>query len=55
MAASRPPLPQLAVPSESPNPPASVVDRLGRSLSDVGISVSDRGNFSCGYCMARDV
>ncbi|HVM35060.1 MAG TPA: GTP 3',8-cyclase MoaA [Actinomycetota bacterium] len=31
-----------------------VVDRLGRPLRDLRISVTDRCNFRCGYCMPRD-
>jgi GTP 3',8-cyclase len=34
---------------------AGVVDRLGRPLRDLRISVTDRCNFRCGYCMPRDV
>jgi cyclic pyranopterin phosphate synthase len=30
-------------------------DRLGRPLRDVRISVTDRCNFRCGYCMPADV
>ena len=31
------------------------IDRLGRPLHDLRISVTDRCNFRCGYCMPRDV
>ncbi|MQA12727.1 MAG: GTP 3',8-cyclase MoaA [Pseudonocardiaceae bacterium] len=31
------------------------VDRLGRALRDVRISVTDRCNFRCRYCMPREV
>ncbi|MBA4109353.1 MAG: GTP 3',8-cyclase MoaA [Leptothrix sp. (in: Bacteria)] len=31
------------------------IDRLGRPLRDLRISVTDRCNFRCGYCMPRDV
>jgi cyclic pyranopterin phosphate synthase len=34
---------------------ASVVDRLGRPLRDLRISVTDRCNFRCTYCMPREV
>jgi cyclic pyranopterin phosphate synthase len=34
---------------------APVVDRLGRSLHDLRISVTDRCNFRCGYCMPKEV
>jgi cyclic pyranopterin phosphate synthase len=33
----------------------AVVDSLGRPLRDLRISVTDRCNFRCGYCMPRDV
>jgi GTP 3',8-cyclase len=35
--------------------PARPVDRLGRSLRDLRISVTDRCNFRCTYCMPREV
>ncbi len=35
--------------------PAPVVDRLGRRLHDLRISVTDRCNFRCTYCMPREV
>src|SRR5262245_708942 len=31
-----------------------VVDRRNRPLSDLRISVTDRCNFRCGYCMPRE-
>jgi cyclic pyranopterin phosphate synthase len=31
------------------------VDRLGRPLHELRVSVTDRCNFRCGYCMPRDV
>ncbi len=44
-----------------PLPPAlpaaenrSATDRLGRPLRDMRISVTDRCNFRCGYCMPRE-
>jgi cyclic pyranopterin phosphate synthase len=33
----------------------ALVDRLGRRLHDVRISVTDRCNFRCTYCMPREV
>src|SRR5687768_17691967 len=38
-------------------PPASghLADRLQRPLRDLRISVTDRCNFRCGYCMPREV
>ena len=32
-----------------------LVDRLGRPLTDLRISVTDRCNFRCSYCMPKDV
>ncbi len=38
-----------------PTLPSRPVDRLGRSLRDLRISVTDRCNFRCRYCMPREV
>jgi GTP 3',8-cyclase len=35
--------------------PAAVVDTLGRPLHDLRISVTDRCNFRCTYCMPKEV
>ena len=35
--------------------PVSTVDRLGRPLRDLRISVTDRCNFRCTYCMPREI
>ena len=43
------------VPSVFDAPSGRVVDRLGRPLGDLRISVTDRCNFRCGYCMPREV
>ena len=40
--------------SEPVTPSAGVVDQRGRPLSDLRISVTDRCNFRCGYCMPRE-
>lgn len=37
------------------SPGAGVLDRFGRALQDVRISVTDRCNFRCTYCMPREV
>jgi len=39
----------------TPTPPAPLTDRLGRPLTDVRISVTDRCNLRCPYCMPREV
>ncbi|HYT25245.1 MAG TPA: radical SAM protein, partial [Actinomycetota bacterium] len=36
-------------------PSAPVADRLGRPLRDLRISVTDRCNFRCPYCMPKAV
>jgi len=46
------PLPRaLAVPA----PGERLLDTLGRPLRDLRISVTDRCNFRCGYCMPKEV
>ena len=35
--------------------PQHPVDRLGRPLRDLRVSVTDRCNFRCAYCMPREV
>ena len=49
-AAARP-----AVPAVPMAPTGRLEDRLGRPLGDLRISVTDRCNFRCGYCMPREV
>ena len=36
-------------------PPAAPIDRLGRPLRDLRISVTDRCNFRCPYCMPEEI
>src|SRR6185295_3350450 len=36
-------------------PPGPVTDRLGRAMHDLRISVTDRCNFRCTYCMPKEV
>src|ERR1035437_5683444 len=43
------------VPSELETPSGMVIDTLARPLRDLRISVSDRCNFRCIYCMPKDV
>jgi cyclic pyranopterin phosphate synthase len=43
------------VPGNTPAPNGLVADRLGRPLHDLRISVTDRCNFRCGYCMPKEV
>ncbi|MBS0445768.1 MAG: GTP 3',8-cyclase MoaA [Proteobacteria bacterium] len=43
------------VPVHAVAPTGSVGDLLGRPLHDLRISVTDRCNFRCGYCMPREV
>jgi len=49
-AASRP-----GVPSEPLAPTGLLSDRRGRALRDLRISVTDRCNFRCSYCMPKEV
>ncbi|MBI5721561.1 MAG: GTP 3',8-cyclase MoaA [Burkholderiales bacterium] len=43
------------VPAGAPAPNGLVADRLGRPLHDLRISVTDRCNFRCSYCMPKEV
>ncbi len=51
----------LAVPAGAMSPgakavqPGQLTDRLGRQLRDLRISVTDRCNFRCGYCMPKEI
>ncbi len=45
----------MSPPTPSSTTPAEVRDRLGRALRDLRISVTDRCNFRCRYCMPREV
>src|SRR5436309_6949934 len=44
-----------AVPDQPLAPSGLVSDRLGRPLRDLRISVTDRCNFRCSYCMPKEV
>jgi cyclic pyranopterin phosphate synthase len=44
-----------AVPEVLAAPTGKVVDRRGRALHDLRISVTDRCNFRCSYCMPKEV
>ena len=41
--------------SESPSSPTQPVDRLQRALRDLRVSVTDRCNFRCVYCMPKEI
>lgn len=43
------------VPAQLPEPSGLLSDRLGRPLHDLRISVTDRCNFRCSYCMPKEV
>ena len=47
------PVPQI--PERLRMPTGRVTDRLDRPLRDLRISVTDRCNFRCGYCMPKEV
>ena len=49
-AASRP-----KVPAHAPAPTGHLTDLRGRQLRDLRISVTDRCNFRCSYCMPKEV
>ncbi len=44
-----------AVPRGLPAPSGHLADALGRPLRDLRISVTDRCNFRCSYCMPKEV
>ena len=44
-----------AVPAVSTPPNGLLADRLGRPLRDLRISVTDRCNFRCSYCMPKEI
>ncbi|MFZ9406967.1 MAG: GTP 3',8-cyclase MoaA [Burkholderiaceae bacterium] len=43
------------IPEQWPAPTGLLQDRLARRLHDVRVSITDRCNFRCGYCMPRSV
>ena len=45
----------LAIPAAAPLQARALADRMGRELRDLRISVTDRCNFRCTYCMPREV
>ena len=47
--------PPVAVPETAVPATGHLLDRLGRPLTDLRISVTDRCNFRCSYCMPKDV
>lgn len=47
--------PALAVPALAGAPTGQLADALGRPLHDLRISVTDRCNFRCVYCMPKEV
>ena len=47
--------PAMPVPSELDAPTGLLSDALGRPLHDLRISVTDRCNFRCVYCMPKEV
>src|SRR3982751_3562383 len=45
----------LAIPAAAPLDGRALADAMGRGLRDLRISVTDRCNFRCRYCMPREV
>src|SRR5213592_3877537 len=43
------------IPARLDAPTGALHDRLGRPLRDLRISVTDRCNFRCSYCMPKEV
>ena len=43
------------IPSNAPPPSGWLADRRGRPLRDLRVSVTDRCNFRCTYCMPKEV
>ncbi len=60
---ARPPIPIFPVASPAPaavaltadDPAQPAIDQFGRAMHDLRISVTDRCNFRCTYCMPKDV
>ncbi|MBL8275576.1 MAG: GTP 3',8-cyclase MoaA [Pelomonas sp.] len=50
-----PPASRLVIPADAAPPAGPLGDTLGRPLHDLRISVTDRCNFRCGYCMPKQV
>jgi cyclic pyranopterin phosphate synthase len=46
---------RLVVPEHADQPDGRLQDRRGRPLHDLRISVTDRCNFRCSYCMPKEV
>nr|WP_305798551.1 radical SAM protein [Thiomonas sp. X19] len=44
-----------SVPKQASKPARLLADRMGRPLQDLRISVTDRCNFRCTYCMPKEV
>ncbi len=55
LVAQRPPARPVAVPPRPHAGDGPVADTLARPLHDLRISVTDRCNFRCSYCMPKDV
>ena len=55
LAPSNAPDTEVPDPASRPAPGEALVDRRGREVRDLRISVTDRCNFRCVYCMPREV
>ncbi len=55
LVAQRPPALPVPVPAQAGADTAPPTDTLGRPLRDLRISVTDRCNFRCSYCMPKEV
>ncbi len=48
-------MPHPDLDQDAPTEAPALIDRLGRPLHDLRVSVTDRCNFRCRYCMPREV
>ena len=55
LAPCRPHIETMTAPTSTPSTRSGPLDRLGRPLRDLRISVTDRCNFRCVYCMPKEV
>ena len=46
--------PPVGIPGSEPDPMACVLDRFGRPLANLRVSVTDRCNLRCQYCMPEE-
>jgi pyruvate-formate lyase-activating enzyme len=47
--------PPQRLPTDQRQPPAPLIDRYGRQVSYIRLSITDRCDFRCNYCMAEEM